>query len=69
MADNYLTLAKVAEDTGVARTTLYSHIKRGNLKTKKLGFFTVVAPSDAAAFKKRLKKVSFGDRTITIFQE
>lgn len=68
-SEQYLALAQVAEDTGVARTTLYSHIKRGNLKTKKVGFFTVVSAADAAAFKKKLKKVSFGGRTITVYQE
>lgn len=67
--EQYLTLAKVAEDVGIARTTLYSHIKRGNLKTKKMGFFTVVSAADAAAFRKKLKRVSFGDRTITVYQD
>jgi DNA-binding phage protein len=66
--DEYLTLAKVAEETGVARTSLYTHIQKGNLKAKKLDFFTVVTPADAAAFKKRLKRVKIGNRTIIVFQ-
>lgn len=67
-SDDFIPLAKVATETGIARTTLYAHIKRGNLKARKVGFFTVVAPSDVAAFKKRLKRVNFGERTITVFQ-
>jgi hypothetical protein len=67
--EDFIPLAAVAEETGVARTTLYTHIKRGNLKARKVGFYTVVTRAEAAAFKKKLKKITFGDRTFTVYQE
>lgn len=66
--EDYLTLAELAEDTGISRTTLYTHIRRGRLKANKLGFFTVVHKDAAAEFKTHLRKLTFGERTVTVYQ-
>jgi hypothetical protein len=67
--EDHVSLVDLAAETGVARTTLYTHIARGHLKAYKLGNYTVVTRAAAAAFKKKLKKVSFGKRTFTVYQE
>lgn len=66
--EDYLTLADLAAATGITRTTLYAHIRRGNLKAKKLGFFTVVPKDEAERFKSRLRTLQWGQRTVTVFQ-
>lgn len=66
--DDYITLQDLAKKSGVTRTTLYSHIARGHLKAKKVGFFTVVKQDDADAFIKRLHKLTFGGRTVMVYQ-
>lgn len=66
--ENYITLQDLAKKSGVTRTTLYSHIAKGHLQAKKVGFFTVVKQEDADAFMKRLHRLTFGDRTVTVYQ-
>lgn len=66
--EDYLTLAQLAEETGISRTTLYSHIRRGRLKAHKLGFFTVVHKDAAKEFKSHLRPLTFGERTMIVYQ-
>lgn len=66
--DDYITLQDLAVQSGVTRTTLYSHIARGHLKAKKVGYFTVVKQDDADAFVKRLHKLTFKGKTVMVFQ-
>jgi excisionase family DNA binding protein len=67
--EDYLTLAEVAGETGISRTTLYTHIQKGRLRANKLGFFTVVHKDAVAEFKTHLRKLTFGERVITIYQQ
>jgi excisionase family DNA binding protein len=66
--EEYLTLSQVAERAGVSRATIYAHIERGNLQTKRVGFYTVVTEANAEAFLKRLTKIKLGTRDLVVFQ-
>lgn len=66
--EDYLTLSQIAQRAGVSRATIYAHIERGHLKTKRVGFYTVVTEENADAFLSRLTKIKLGSRELVVFQ-
>lgn len=66
--EQYVTPREVAQSAGMSRATIYVHIAKGNLRTKKLGTLTVATREDAQEFLSRLTKIKLGSREVSVFQ-
>ena len=49
------SIPELVRVTGLSRTLLYSEMKRGNLRARKVGTRTIVTYEDATAFLKGLR--------------
>lgn len=60
MSSKYLSLSDVAKEVGISRPSLYPHMRRGHLKSRKVGHYTVVSEADFLKFKSGLRRVKLG---------